>query len=188
MTVNQTPAAKASRYNPNAIRRCVRRDTAQPAGQVVFVTKSFTRADGPTHHPTVDAETGACFCTCEHFTYRLAKKNPTVFSPDADLCKHLLRAIENLARAGQLPQQRGQFAPACIHCGAQNADDYFEVADDSGHAMPGRVICDACAHAASDDLSDAKPECPPHVDPVTGELRKGFRPDGSVDYTTMFED
>lgn len=194
------PVKQAARtaHNPNAIRRCVRRTAEQPAGAVVFVTKSFTRENEVEHNAVVDIETGAVHCTCEHFTYRLAKNNPTVFSPEDHLCKHLLRALNNMARRGELPQSRGQFTPKCAVCGQTDADNYFEMADATGHAIPGRFICCDCAVAQTDDLSDAAPDAD-EMDALAARYdgnraitpdpqRPGYTLTGDVDYVGMFED
>lgn len=191
ITKNEKPS-----YNPFRVRRAVR---LQNAGQVLktglaqFVSKSMTDAtdNSDRYKPEVNLLTGACTCNCKHFEIRLARHNPTVWSPDAHLCKHLLRSLGTLARRSLLPQQQGQHGPRCIHCGTSEADAYYEVADSQGRAIAGRYICDRCAHDQTDDLSDAAPDgspCPPHVDPETGELLAGYLPDGTRTPVPAFPD
>ena len=151
-------------YNPAPIRRCVRLHDQTPGRVAHFVSKSFTRRDETVlHHPTVDLQTGAVHCTCEDFLFRKSRGNPTVFSASDLLCKHILRALDNLQRRAALPQQNGIHGPACIHC----ADPYaeYEVCDENtGEVLPGQFICTACVDArlplASDDFQDAAPEAP----------------------------
>jgi hypothetical protein len=93
--------ATASKYNPTAIRRCVRIADVAPDGIIVFTTKSFTKADvDDKWNPLVDVQTGAVSCSCPDFTYRKAKNHPHLHSEDAALCKHLLRCRANLRRRG----------------------------------------------------------------------------------------
>lgn len=89
-----------AKYDPYSVRRCVRMQDATPDGVVVFASKSFTHADKAQdlYHPMVDLQTGAVFCDCPHFTYRLAKHNPTAQA--GEVCKHITRAINNLTRRG----------------------------------------------------------------------------------------
>jgi hypothetical protein len=95
-----TQTAAKSSYNPHAVRRCVRVQAAVP-GAVIFVSKSMTKADGADcYHPVIDTENGACRCDCAHFTYRLKVAN--VWDA-ATQCKHLQKAVANLARRGALP-------------------------------------------------------------------------------------
>jgi hypothetical protein len=152
-------------YNPHRIRRAVRLlnpELMARTGQASFVSKSMTR---PQHedcyHPTVDIESGACRCDCAHFEFRLARHNPTVWSPREHLCKHLLKALLNLKRRGLLPQQQGRFSPACVKCGVLEADNYFEVGDERGEIIPGQFICGSCIEAQIDDLSDVPQEIEP---------------------------
>jgi hypothetical protein len=91
-----------SNYNPHVVRRCVRVQAAVP-GAVVFVSKSMTQADDlDRYHPVIDTENGACRCDCAHFQYRLKVAN--VWTPGTQ-CKHLQRAVANMARRGELPAQ-----------------------------------------------------------------------------------
>lgn len=167
-----TTTAKST-YNPHAIRRNVRLIESPSPRVAQFVTKSMTKADDDLkYRPTINLQTGACKCECKHFEIRLARHNPTVFSPDEHLCKHLERAVANLARRGLLPQQNGQFSPPCVKCGAINADDYFDVCDARGNLVPGVFICLDCIHAA-DDLSDALPEPQPQVEQQGVAIRYG---------------
>lgn len=87
-------------YNPNAVRRCVRvSDVVNEV--VVFTTKSFTSEDHEDkYHPMVNVQDGSCCCDCPDWTYRKAKRQPTVHSPEDALCKHLRRAVSNLRRKG----------------------------------------------------------------------------------------
>lgn len=89
-----------SRWNPYQVRRAVRVSETGPDGILTFVSKSFTSDGGEDkYHPTVDTVTGAVECDCPHFSYRLAKHNPTAADSD-HLCKHLQRAVFNLRRRG----------------------------------------------------------------------------------------
>lgn len=88
-----------AKYDPFQVRRCVRIAGAAPDGVVMFKSKSFTKtATDVTYHPAIDIQTGAVTCDCPHYTYRLAKHNPTIASGEA--CKHLARALANLTRRG----------------------------------------------------------------------------------------
>jgi hypothetical protein len=92
------------RYNPYRVRRCVRIAEVAQGDIVTFTARSFTRAGADTaYHPAVDLQTGQVRCDCPHFTYRLARLNPTVRDWES-VCKHLLRAIDNLERRGLLPK------------------------------------------------------------------------------------
>lgn len=94
-------AQATSRWNPYQIRRCVRMEGAAPDGIAMFVSKSFTTETADdVYHPAIDLETGAVTCDCPHFFYRLAKHEPTLYN-GGKVCKHLERAIQNLARRGR---------------------------------------------------------------------------------------
>lgn len=156
MLVKQT-----SRYNPNKIRRAVRRDKSQPAGMVAFTTKSFTRNDGTEHHAHIDLQTGECTCTCEDFKYRRAPMVKKL--DDVDFvsiktpllhCKHIARAVNNCVRSGEL---------------IQNADKSYSL--NHSQAAPVEAV-----------------KVPAHIDPETGELKAGYLPNGQVDYNALFED
>jgi hypothetical protein len=158
MAVSQTPGAKSSRHNPNAIRRCVRREftAADIAG---FVTKSFTREDIK-HHAEIDLQTGELRCSCEDFKFR---KNPMVKKLDNVhaitiktpmlWCKHCVRVVNNCVRNGEL---------------IQNADKSYSL--NHPQAAPVEAI-----------------QVPAHIHAETGELKPGYLPNGQVDYNAMFD-
>jgi hypothetical protein len=100
---NRKESQPARQYNAFAVRRCVRRQEAAP-GVVIFAAKSFTDAgdNSDKYHPVIDLESREVRCDCAHFQYRLAWRRPTVASDPAHWCKHLLRAVHNCRRAGEL--------------------------------------------------------------------------------------
>lgn len=95
------------KYNPVAIRRCVRREAETPDGQVLGVTKSFTRADETVWHPVVDTQTGEVVCDCPDHRFRRVRQAralgtvPNVMMPQT-ICKHALRLRDNCIRRGEL--------------------------------------------------------------------------------------
>lgn len=97
MTTNSP--IKNNRYNPNAIRRCVRR-TGNTQGRVEFVTKSFRNNDNQ-WKPIVDTQTGMVSCNCPDFEYRHKAHTPNVHTT-AHHCKHIKRAIANCQRHGEI--------------------------------------------------------------------------------------
>jgi hypothetical protein len=112
-----TPAAReySRGYNPAPNRRHVRRNGEARDGNTPFITKSFTREE-ITHHPQVDVFTGEVHCDCEDFSFRLAPKArlnqqiPNITQPET-CCKHILRAVENCRRHGELPEATPTPAP-----------------------------------------------------------------------------
>ena len=96
---SRTAAERYHRIFPRS--RQVRRDHVAPGGQVFFKTHSFTRHDHTYWHPVVDVETGHVFCDCPDFRYRHARHEPDVTMPQ-HWCKHLVRAVDNCARHGEL--------------------------------------------------------------------------------------
>ncbi len=91
------------KYDPFAVRRCVRLTEVVNDEVAVFTTKSFTDPSSTEdkYHPCIDVATRQVACDCPHFAYRLARLNPTV-DTTAGHCKHLARAIETMRRRGLL--------------------------------------------------------------------------------------
>jgi len=81
-----------AKYDPYAIRRCVRQ-TVEIEGTHGFVTKSFTKSEGE-YHPVIGTESGQWECDCPDWMYRKRRTG--------EPCKHIRRALAQLARKGLL--------------------------------------------------------------------------------------
>ena len=119
--------------------------------------KSMTRDDGTKHHPRVRLESGAVHCSCEHFTFRLAKHDPTLANPDL-WCKHLKRQVSALMRRGEIADKwLLTWLRPCIGCGVVDAENPIVGADGpiTGY------VCNACdaAWQREENASDPAPLC-----------------------------
>lgn len=138
------PQRSKRAYNPNRIRRRCRLVEVDASRVAHFAIYSMTREGRETqHHPAIDLQTGDVRCTCEHYSFKLAHRCPTVHSDTSLHCKHISRSLEILDRHGITANRD---APACIHCGSMSEAAYVEVTDDTGNLVIGHS-CKTCQPA-----------------------------------------
>lgn len=139
---------------PPVYSRRVRRVDTNASNQAVFVTKSFTN-EVDIYHPVVDGMTGHVFCDCKGFHFHYEKHNPTIWDGQWHCC-HLIRAIKNCRKRGELPLLQPVYVAGpvdymgtCAICGKTDAE--YPMCDDDGEPIPYRM-CGDCLFPSEPDF------------------------------------
>lgn len=162
------PVSNNQKNSLRLIRRRVRRQHVLPGGTVQHVTRSFSN-DRDVWHPSFDLSARTVFCDCPDFTHRCARHEPGLSSPAALFCKHLVFAVLNAVRRGDLSAnpariheleaacQRGrgfsrapeavraiaEAVPTCLLCG--EAPTLYPLCDEAGNFLSASGFCGVCA-------------------------------------------
>ena len=165
----KVPNLRAPKAAPK--RRLRHRETL-PGGIFLFDIYSLThrgREVAPQLEP--DVQTGALRCSCADFSFRHARRSPTIFDP-AHICKHLRRVLDWLVRNGEVDAEEvalrammEELRPCC-DCGAEGAQ--YRLCDEQGEVIEGFRCC-GCYEAMQGDLAAVETR----LDDVRRELLEG---------------